>query len=212
MKWFKQLLLPTTIVLSFLAWALPVQPILAEEREIQEYQGKPLAPFDREYDNSIRGPQTVDPEKYRLKVTGLVEKPLKLTYQEVLALPSHRRAITLDCVEGWDEHLLFEGVRLKDILDMAGVKPEAKTVIFFAEDGYSSSLSLKFVLERDLLLAAKINGRVLDAKRGFPFQVVAESKYGYKWVKWVTGIKLYDKPYRGYWEKFGYDNNADVEE
>ena len=53
---------------------------------------------------------------------------------------------------------------------------------------------------------------MLDAKRGFPFQVVAESKYGYKWVKWVTGIKLYDKPYRGYWEKFGYDNTADVEE
>ena len=94
MKWFKQLLAPAAFVLLFLAWALPVRPILAEEREIQEYQGKPLAPFDREYDNSIRGPQTVNPEKYRLKITGLVETPLTLTYQEVLALPPHRRGIT----------------------------------------------------------------------------------------------------------------------
>ena len=160
-------LLPVITTLLFLAWTLPVQ---AEEREIREYQGKPLAPFDREYANSIRGPQTVATESYRLKVTGLVKTPLALTYQEVLALPSHRRGITLNCVEGWDEHLLFEGVRLAELLKMAGVKPEAKTVIFFAADDYSSSLPLKYVLEKDILLAARINGRVLDAKRGFPFQ------------------------------------------
>ncbi len=62
----------------------------------------------------------------------------------------------------------------------------------------------------DLLLAFEINGRTLDAKRGFPFQVVAESKLGYKWVKWVTRIELSDKPFKGFWEKQGYDNQADV--
>jgi DMSO/TMAO reductase YedYZ molybdopterin-dependent catalytic subunit len=182
------------------------------EREIREYEGKRLDPFDRSYDNSIKGPQQVDIEKYRLEVTGLVQKPQSLTYQEVLALPNVKRAVTLHCVEGWQEHLLFEGVRLADVLALAKPKQGVRTVIFFAVDGYSSSLDYGDVKRLDLMLAAKINGKVLDAKRGFPFQVVAESKLGYKWVKWVTRIELSKDPYKGFWEQRGYDNEADVNE
>lgn len=180
------------------------------EREIREYQGKRLDVFDRAYDNSIKGPQRVDIKQYRLKVTGLVESPQALTYQEVLRLPMVKRAITLYCVEGWNEHLLFEGVRLADLLALAKPKKGVTTIIFYAADGYSSSLSYDFAIHKDIMLAARINGRVLDAKRGFPFQVVAESKLGYKWVKWVTRIELSDKPYKGFWEERGYDNEADV--
>jgi len=180
------------------------------ENEIREYQGKPLDSFDREYDNSIRGPQHVDPETYRLEVTGLVEVPLSLTYKKVLSLSRVERTVTLHCVEGWKEHLLFEGVRLADIFAMARPRERVRTVIFYAADDYSSSLEYDYVIRRDVLLAAKINGRVLDDKRGFPFQVVAESKLGYKWVKWVKRIELSDKPYQGYWESMGYDNKADV--
>jgi DMSO/TMAO reductase YedYZ molybdopterin-dependent catalytic subunit len=85
-----------------------------------------------------------------------------------------------------------------------------RTVLFYAVDGYSSSLAYGDVKRLDLMLAAKINGKVLDAKRGFPFQVVAESKLGYKWVKWVTRIELSKDPYEGFWEQRGYDNEADV--
>ena len=180
------------------------------EREIREYEGKRLDPFDRSYDNSIKGPQQVDIKKYRLEVTGLVQKPQSLTYEEVLALPNVKRAVTLHCVEGWQEHLLFEGVRLADVLALAKPKRGVRTVIFFAVDGYSSSLDYGDVKRLDLMLAAKINGKVLDAKRGFPFQVVAESKLGYKWVKWVTRIELSKDPYQGFWEQRGYDNEADV--
>jgi DMSO/TMAO reductase YedYZ molybdopterin-dependent catalytic subunit len=182
------------------------------EREIREYQGRPLDPFDRAYDNSIKGPQQVDIQQYRLAVTGLVQNPQSLTYQEVLALPTVKRAITLHCVEGWSEHLLFEGVRLDDVLALAKPRPGVRTVIFYAADGYSSSLSYDDAIRLDVMLAAKINGKVLDAKRGFPFQVVAESKWGYKWVKWVTRIELSKDPYKGYWEQRGYDNEADVRE
>jgi DMSO/TMAO reductase YedYZ molybdopterin-dependent catalytic subunit len=147
---------------------------------------------------------------YRLEITGLVDTPLALTYKEVLALPNVKRAITLHCVEGWSEDLLFEGVRLSDILAKAKPKPAMQTVIFHAVDGYTSSLASAYVKEKDLLLAYKINGQVLDERRGFPFQVVAESKLGYKWVKWVKKIELSDKPYQGYWEQRGYDNEADV--
>jgi DMSO/TMAO reductase YedYZ molybdopterin-dependent catalytic subunit len=184
--------------------------VVQGEREIREYQGKRLDPFDREYDNSIRGPQHVDINQYRLVVSGLVQTPLSLTYQEVLRLPIVTRAITLPCVEGWNEHLLFEGVRLAGVLALAKPKKGVRTVIFYAADGYSSSLSYADATRLDVMLAAKINGRTLDAKRGFPFQVVAESKLGYKWVKWVSRIELSDKSYQGYWEQRGYDNDADV--
>jgi DMSO/TMAO reductase YedYZ molybdopterin-dependent catalytic subunit len=184
--------------------------VVHAEREIREYEGKRLDPFDRSYDNSIKGPQQVDIKKYRLEVTGLVQKPQSLTYEEVLALPNVKRAVTLHCVEGWQEHLLFEGVRLADVLALAKPKKGVRTVIFYAVDGYSSSLAYGDVKRLDLMLAAKINGKVLDAKRGFPFQVVAESKLGYKWVKWVTRIELSKDPYEGFWEQRGYDNEADV--
>jgi DMSO/TMAO reductase YedYZ molybdopterin-dependent catalytic subunit len=178
--------------------------------EIREYEGRRLDVFDRKYDNSIKGPQKVNIKTYRLKITGLVDNPLSLTYQEVLSLPTVKRAITLFCVEGWNEHLLFEGVRLADLFEKAGLQKGVKTVIFYAADGYSSSLSYDHVQKIDAMLAAKINGKVLDAVRGFPFQVVAESKLGYKWVKWITRIDLSDKPYEGFWEKRGYDNDADI--
>lgn len=189
---------------------LMVATTITAEREVREYQGKTLDPFDREYDNSIKGPQEVDITRYRLEVTGLVQAPQSLTYQQVLRLPVVKRAVTLPCVEGWDEHLLFEGVRLSDVLALAKPKKEARTVIFHAADGYTSSLTYADAKRLDVMLAAKINGRTLDAKRGFPFQVVAESKLGYKWVKWVVRIELTDKPYKGYWEQRGYDNEADV--
>jgi DMSO/TMAO reductase YedYZ molybdopterin-dependent catalytic subunit len=178
--------------------------------EIREYEGKRLSAFDRKYDNSIKSPQKVNIDTYRLEITGLVDTPMALTYKEVLALPNVKRAITLYCVEGWSEDLLFEGVRLSDILAKAKPKPTMQTVIFHVVDGYTSSLASAYVKEKDLLLAYKINGRVLDERRGFPFQVVAESKLGYKWLKWVKKIELSDKPYKGYWEQRGYDNEADV--
>ncbi|MFH0787134.1 MAG: molybdopterin-dependent oxidoreductase [Pseudomonadota bacterium] len=185
-------------------------PSVSKEREIKDFQGKHLDPFDRAYDNSIKGPQQVNPKTYRLTINGLVEFPQSLAYQEVLKLPLHERVITLHCVEGWQETLLFKGIRIKDLLERAKVKPGVKTIIFYAADGYSSSLDYMDIGRLDLLLAFEINGRTLDAKRGFPFQVVAESKLGYKWVKWVTRIELSDKPFKGFWEKKGYDNQADL--
>jgi DMSO/TMAO reductase YedYZ molybdopterin-dependent catalytic subunit len=200
------------ILIIMLATVLFLGSAGSPQTEIREYEGKRLDPFNREYDNSIKGPQHVDPAAYRLEVTGLVEYPQSLTYQQVLSLPIVKRAVTLHCVEGWKEHLLFEGVRLADLFARARPQVGVRTVIFHAADGYSSSLPYDDVIRLDIMLAARINGRVLDANRGFPFQVVAKSKLGYKWVKWVTRIQLSDKSYKGYWEKRGYDNKADLKE
>ncbi|MFH1036020.1 MAG: molybdopterin-dependent oxidoreductase [Pseudomonadota bacterium] len=206
----------TVIWLVCLSAFLPLLgPIMARAEaplpgELTEYQGQKLSPFDRLYDNSIKGPQKVDGKAFRLSVSGLVDKPLSLSYEEVLALPSQTRLANLPCVEGWDEKLLFQGVPVLELLSMAGTKPRGDTVIFRSAEGYSSALPLEFVKKARVLLAYKINGLTLDAKRGFPLQVVAEHKLGYKWVKWVVAVELSDQPHLGYWEKRGYPDAAET--
>jgi DMSO/TMAO reductase YedYZ molybdopterin-dependent catalytic subunit len=178
--------------------------------EIRQYQGQSLSAVSDILETDIAGPQHVSLDTYRLKVSGLVNTPLELTYDQVLGYDHFSKVVTLHCVEGWDATILWEGVAIKDILAAAGVRDGAPVVIFHAVDGYTSSLPLAFIQANDILLAYNINGLTLSAENGFPFQVVAESKWGYKWVKWVDGIELSsDTSYRGYWESRGYDNNGD---
>lgn len=177
--------------------------------EIREYQGKKLGSADDFRENSIEGPQDVDITKYRLRVSGEVTSPLTLTYQQVLDRPSYKKVVRLNCVEGWSVDVLWEGIMISDLLRQAGYDRSAKTIIFHCEDGYTTSLPLEFVVQRDILLANKMNGIDLPKERGFPFEVVAEDKWGYKWARWVTDIEVSDDAdYQGYWESRGYDNDA----
>jgi DMSO/TMAO reductase YedYZ molybdopterin-dependent catalytic subunit len=181
------------------------------ESEIQEYEGARLDPAVGPRDNSINGVQIVNIDDYQLKLTGLVDNAIDLEYDEIRALDTYARKITLYCVEGWDATILWEGVLLKDIMDLAGVNPNANTVIFHAVDGYTTSLPLKTILDNGLILAYSANGLDLPPEMGYPFIVVAENKLGYKWARWVSEIELSDDPsYRGYWESRGYKNDADV--
>ena len=182
--------------------------------EVAEYQGERLGSISDFRENSIKGPQYVDAGAYRLSVTGLVERPRNYTYDEVLeSHESYRKVVTINCVEGWSVKILWEGVKVVDLLEAAGVSPDAKIVIFHAEDGYTSSLPLDYLASNDILMAHKMNDVVIPPERGFPFQLVAESKWGYKWVKWITGIEVSDQEdYRGFWESRGYSNDADLDE
>ncbi|MFA5065572.1 MAG: molybdopterin-dependent oxidoreductase [Dehalococcoidia bacterium] len=181
--------------------------------QIKEYQGERLSDLGDFHENSIKGPQQVDIGAYRLKVTGLVEKQLAYTYAEALSRhQSYTKLVTLDCVEGWSVKILWEGLLVSDIINPAGILPEANTVIFHAHDGYTTSLPLAYIRDKNIMLAYKINGVELPPERGFPFQLVAEDKWGYKWIKWVTEIELSDDPnYKGYWERAGYSNDADLD-
>jgi len=180
--------------------------------EIREYQGQKLSSTTDFRENSIRGPQAVNNESYRLTLTGLVTNETVYTYDDVITShPHYEKVVTLYCVEGWDVTILWEGVLLKDLLGEAGMMPTAKVVIFYAYDGYSTSLPLDYVLSNNIIMAYKMNGLILSPERGFPFQLVAESKLGYKWIKWVTAIELSDnEDYRGYWESRGFSNDADL--
>jgi len=178
------------------------------EVEVREYQGEKLGSIADFRENSIEGPQEIDIATYRLNVTGLVDAPRSYTYDQVVyGFESYVKVVTISCVEGWSVKILWQGVRLMDLLRDAGVRGDAKIVIFHAQDGYTSSLPIEYVESNDIILAYKMNGVALPPERGYPFQVVAESKWGYKWVKWVTGIEVsVDENYRGYWESRGYSN------
>ena len=187
-------------------------PRMLYPQEIREYQGENLSSISNFRENSIKGPQYVNESNYSLTITGLVNKTIELSYSDVVnGFQKYQKVITLHCVEGWSVKILWEGFLLKDLLSEAGISPEAVNVIFYAYDDYSTSLPLDYILNNDILIAYKMNGLTLPPERGFPFQLVAESKYGYKWIKWITTIELSDNVnYRGFWESRGYPNDANV--
>lgn len=180
--------------------------------EVREYKGERLDAISDFRENSIKGPQYVDRETYRLKIDGAVTHPASYTYRQVLTEEStHTKVVQLDCVEGWSVKILWEGVLLSDLIEHSSPKPGAVTVIFHATDGYTTSLPLSFVRDRQILFAYKMNGVEIPPERGFPFMVVAEDKWGYKWCKWVTEIELSDDEfYRGFWESRGYARDGDL--
>ncbi len=186
------------------------QPKVLYPEEVREYMGEDLSSISDFRENSIKGPQHVDISTYRLEITGLVNKTLEYTYDEVLSkFQKYQKAVTLRCVEGWSVKILWEGFLVTDLLKEAQVNPDAVAVIFYAYDGYTTSLPLDYITNNDIMIAYKMNGLTLPPERGFPFQLVAESQYGYKWIKWITKIELTDNPdYKGYWESRGFPNNA----
>ncbi|MGD0854908.1 MAG: molybdopterin-dependent oxidoreductase [Dehalococcoidia bacterium] len=216
-RFFKTLLilaLSTAAVLQGCAGSLnPEKARELEAAEIKEYQGEKLGSITDFNENSIKGPQYVDISAYRLKITGLVNKPMSYTYDDVISKhQAYTKLLTINCVEGWSVKILWEGLQLKDLLDEANVKPEAKVVIFHAYDGYTTSLPLQYIFDKNLLLAYKMNGIILPPERGYPFELVAEDKWGYKWIKWVNEIELSDNTnYTGYWESEGYSNDGSLD-
>lgn len=179
--------------------------------EVREYQGIRLGSVKDFRENSIRGVQQIDPASYRLVVDGLVEKPLSLSLEQTARLPRSRKVVRIDCVEGWSVTALWEGFLVSDLLKLAGPRPPAKIAIFHAVDGYTTSLPLDYLVSKKILLADTINGIVLPPANGYPFQLVAEAKWGYKWIRWVNRIELSDNTaYRGTWEKQGYSNKGDA--
>lgn len=190
------------------------EPSVLAPAEIREYEGTKLSSVDDFRENSILGPQLMDKESYKLIVDGLVEHPESYSYDAVISnYDTYTKVVTLDCVEGWSVTILWEGILVRNLIESSKPLSTSKVVIFHAYDGYTTSFPIEYIIDNDILLAHKMNDVVLPEERGFPFQLVAESKWGYKWIKWVTRIELSDNiDYRGYWESRGYSNSADLDE
>lgn len=187
--------------------------------EVTQYQGQSLTPISsfiadlvQHPDVSIAGTQYLNQSTYRLTITGLVNQTLRFTYDDVVNnFSSYQQVSELLCVEGWSVTMLWQGVRVSDLLQEAGASPNAITIIFYASDGYTTELPLDYVVQNNLILAYRMNNVTLTSQTGWPFMLIAQNQYGYKWIKWLTSIEVSnDSSYLGYWESRGYPNDATI--
>ncbi|MCS7172535.1 MAG: molybdopterin-dependent oxidoreductase [Armatimonadetes bacterium] len=157
----------------------------------------------------------VDPRRWRLEITGLVETPLRLSLEDLKRLPSFSRPHTFACISnpvGGDliGNAVWRGVRFRDLLARARPKPRARKVVFRCADGYHTALPLSDLLDPDAFLAYEMNGEVLPNPHGFPLRAVIPGLYGMKNPKWITRIELTDEDHLGYWESQGWSDEAVV--
>lgn len=151
-----------------------------------------------------------DPVSYRFVVDGLVEQPLSLSYDQLLALPSARQISDFHCVEGWSvKDVRWAGVRLQTILDSVRPKPNAAFITFHALDGiYSDSLSIGQASLPDALIAYHMNDQPLTPDHGYPLRFVMPEMYGYKGTKYLYRLEFSDRQTIGYWEQRGWQVDA----
>ena len=153
----------------------------------------------------------VDLKTYTLTIDGEVEKPLKLGWNEIAQLPRVQSVSDFHCVEGWSVlNCKREGIRFRDLASLVRPKEGAKFVTFECADDYTTSLSLSELSGDDVLLAIGLHGKPLEEGYGFPLRLVVPGKYGYKSALWVTRIRFTLKKEKGFWEKRGYSDSADV--
>lgn len=156
----------------------------------------------------------VDLRRWKLDVTGLVSNSLSLTYDEIKALPSVDQYATLACISnevGGDliGTALWRGVRLKDVLAEAGLKPGVVDILLRASDEYSDSIPLERAMAEGTLLVYEMNGEPLTFEHGFPVRLLVPGIYGMKNVKWITKIEAVDFDFKGYWQRRGWDDRAE---
>jgi hypothetical protein len=154
-----------------------------------------------------------------LVIKGLVSNPLNLTYSEVESFPMVSEVAALQCVYAPNgQPYNWTGVPLFYLLNLAGVQPGAKEVVFRAEDGFSSSITLDKAMHPTTILALKVNDTTLPYEDGYPgglaggypYKVVVPCKYGYKWVGWIDEIEVVDYDYKGTYENVGYSDEASI--
>lgn len=158
----------------------------------------------------------VDGRRWRLEVSGLVERPFRLGLEELRSLPAYSRPHTFECISnpvGGDliGNAVWKGVRFRDLLQRARPRPEARKVVFRCADGYHTALPLEDVLDPDSFLAYEMNGEVLPKAHGFPVRAVIPGLFGMKNPKWITKIELTDRDHLGYWESQGWSDEAVVQ-
>ena len=211
------------IVLSLAVGSLVSQRLLAEwvARSNLTYEGmrtpdaitSAITPTSDFYvvSKNVLDP-TVQVERWRLEMTGLVSAPTSWTLDQIRALPDETRAITLECISNEvGGHLIstaqWRGVSLARLLAATGgALPSASHVIFHSVDGYATSLPLTTLLEAQTLLAWEMNGEPLPDRHGFPLRAVVPGRYGEQSAKWLSQIELTDHPYKGFYQSQGWSD------
>lgn len=173
-----------------------------------------ITPNDKFYVLQIGAVPPLKAEHWRMGIIGLVEKPTVLGHGDITSMESVTTMRTLKCIgdpigEEQMSNAMWTGVPLRNILDKAGIKAQAKVVVFNCADGYHTAIPIDRALREEALLAYKMNGEPLPAKHGFPVRLLNPGHYGTKNPKWIVKITLAES-HVGYWEKEGWDPVARV--
>jgi DMSO/TMAO reductase YedYZ molybdopterin-dependent catalytic subunit len=164
--------------------------------------------------SSTRDP-IVQKESWKLSIGGAVDAPFSLSYDELLALPRVDQTSTLECISNEVGNYLignckWNGVRLRDLLERAGVQPGVIDIKLSAAEGYTESIPLEKAMDPTSIMAYGIDGEALAVKHGFPARLVVPGLYGEKNVKWLTGIEAVREDYQGYWQQRGWTDDATI--
>jgi DMSO/TMAO reductase YedYZ molybdopterin-dependent catalytic subunit len=153
---------------------------------------------------------SVDLRTWRFQVTGAVERPLALSWDELQGLPRRETACDIHCVTRWSRYdNVFEGVPVEALLERAGVTRAAAFVLVQAEQGFTTNLPLGDLARPANLLALRHNGEPLVPEHGGPVRLLVPHLYFWKSAKWVTGLRLLEEDYPGFWEQNGYHMRGD---
>ncbi len=152
----------------------------------------------------------VDPTTWTFEVSGLVDRPFTLTYDDLLRLPRKTIQCDMHCVTTWSRlDNAFEGVSVQDLLARAGVQPAARYCLVYAEQDFTTNLPLADLDRPDNLIALKWSGEWLTPEHGWPARLLVPHLYLWKSAKWVRGIELLADDIPGFWEQNGYHMRGD---
>jgi|SRR5436190_9441589 len=151
-----------------------------------------------------------DPEAWNLKIYGLVESPLKLTWSEFNALPKIKTTSDFHCVTRWSRFdNNWNGVPMQEVLRRVNPKPNASHVLIHAEQGFTANVPLADLNRPEVLLATHHDGQPLTADHGYPLRLIVPHLYAWKSVKWLRGLEFLDHDAPGFWEQNGYHMYGD---
>jgi DMSO/TMAO reductase YedYZ molybdopterin-dependent catalytic subunit len=195
-------------------YRLASDDLTRQARAQKRTDGRPRLPPGQRVIKSLKpmGGSPGDPrsKNFRLKVHGLVDKPLELDYAALLALPQTEQYADVHCVTGWScLGQKFTGVSVALLAEKAGVKKAARHVIFEAAHGYTSNVPLREALAPNVMVTHRMNDRPFARKHGAPVRGLVPDLYFWKSAKWLTGIRFVRRDAPGYWEVRGYHNHAD---
>jgi DMSO/TMAO reductase YedYZ molybdopterin-dependent catalytic subunit len=155
-------------------------------------------------------PRYDDLTSWSFRVFGEVEDEVELTWEQLNELPRASTTQDIHCVTRWSRFdAEFEGVHWRELAKLAGPRPSARFVIAHAEAGFTSNVPLRFLEDEDALLATHADGEPLTPDHGYPLRLVIPGKYFWKSAKWLRGIELSSVDRPGFWERYGYHNDAD---
>ena len=152
----------------------------------------------------------VDLATWDFTVEGEVEHPLRLTFDELKALPQIDVTTDIHCVTRWSRFdTSFHGVHWRELAKLAKPKPLARFVVAHAEQGYTSNLPIEAIEADEAMVAWDADGEPLAPDHGWPLRLVVPSRYFRKSAKWLRGLELRSTDEPGFWERYGYHNDAD---